>query len=502
MHTVHDERLWHSKIDTKPSFSLETWQHAGPANSEVHGAPLVWEVDGTSRDFTEINSNPEQSSLDRNFDDDSDAVAMEDFDFPEDRLQVESLEDELKGLTEHEKQLAVQYRMAESDTESRHIDSVAVFEETKHRAMSDDESAYPSFEKLHRLRHLRTQLYELGKGFGSIKLKPFPRITLTERPHGIDASRFWAVIIGIDGYKRYPLCGCVADALLMKTYLEKDLKVPINRIQLLLGKKDTPSNDPSIPSRDNITNTLCSLISNPNIKKGDNIVIFFAGHGSSYTCSECPRDVEERKSSIPDVRVSTLSYSAKNKGYERIDAFCPTEALCPIDRDIIDANGHKIPDISDREINTILYEISRAKGNQITVILDCCHSASITRDPKSRVRSALPLTDGRDVMFLIGMQNLMRISNRTSIMEQRWRPDMSSHVVVAACNDYEFAGEHEMEGEFHGFFTHSLVKALRSGFWTKEMTYVDLVQGLQSRRRQTPVVAGDYMRSRLWYQTM
>ncbi|KAG7447858.1 uncharacterized protein BT62DRAFT_843013, partial [Guyanagaster necrorhizus] len=158
------------------------------------------------------------------------------------------------------------------------------------------------------------------------------------------ASRFWAVIIGIDGYKRYPLGSCVADALLMKTYLEKDLKVPINHIQLLLGRKHMPSNDPSIPSHDNIMNMLCSLISNPNIKKGDNIVIFFAGDGSSYTSSEYPRD-----------------------------------ALCPINRDIVDVSGHKIPDISDQEINTILYEISQAKGNQITIILDCCHSASITR---------------------------------------------------------------------------------------------------------------------------
>ncbi|KAG7442011.1 uncharacterized protein BT62DRAFT_463410 [Guyanagaster necrorhizus] len=41
MHTVHNERLWHSRIDTKPSFSLETWQHAGPANPEVHDAPLA-----------------------------------------------------------------------------------------------------------------------------------------------------------------------------------------------------------------------------------------------------------------------------------------------------------------------------------------------------------------------------------------------------------------------------------------------------------------------------
>ncbi len=284
----------------------------------------------------------------------------------------------------------------------------------------------------------------------------------------------------------------------MKAYLEKDLGVPSGRIQLLRGTKRTPCDDSSYPSRQNITDTLCSLIDNPRIKKGDNIVIYFAGHGSSYTCSECSGTGKTRKSIVADVRPG---YATRTQGHRHVDTFCPTEAICPIDRNLVDANGSRIPDISDRELNTILYEIKRVKGNKITAIFDCCHSSGVTRGERSGARSVLPLNGTRDLMLRVGMDNLKRISNRTSIMEKRWRPDMSSHVILAACKDYEFAKEIEVQGSYHGFFTHSLVKALRSGSWTKELTYDDLVCNLPLGRKQTPVVAGDLKLERLWYQT-
>ncbi len=55
------------------------------------------------------------------------------------------------------------------------------------------------------------------------------------------------------------------------------------------------------------------------------------------------------------------------------------EALYPMDRDMPDENGVTIPDISEREFNSILTQISRSKGHRIMVILDCCHTGSITQ---------------------------------------------------------------------------------------------------------------------------
>ncbi|PBL01547.1 hypothetical protein ARMGADRAFT_907113, partial [Armillaria gallica] len=163
-------------------------------------------------------------------------------------------------------------------------------------------------------------------------------------------SRFWAVLIGIDAYKSSPLHGCVSDASLMKKFLIDDLGMPKERIQCLLGSHNLiPDGDPLTPSRANIVNTLYSLIHNDEIQLGDNIIIYYAGHGSSYQCSkhsfmgrDCSRDL------------------------------CPVEALCPIDRDTLDSHGHWVPDISDRELNALFTEISRVKGHKITFVADCC----------------------------------------------------------------------------------------------------------------------------------
>ena len=78
---------------------------------------------------------------------------------------------------------------------------------------------------------------------------------------------------------------------------------------------------------------------------------------------------------------------------------------------------------------------------------------------------------------------------------------MSSYVILAACKSHEFAEEVEVEGKYHGYFTDILVKTLRSGSWTKELTYDGLLYKLPETRRQTPVVAGDFRHERLWYQT-
>ncbi|KAK0222824.1 peptidase C14, caspase domain-containing protein, partial [Armillaria nabsnona] len=160
----------------------------------------------------------------------------------------------------------------------------------------------------------------------------------------------YAVLIGIDKYASYPLQGCVSDVRLMEKYLSEHLHVPTNRIQLLLGSTEhTSPGDLMYPSRANIINALLSIIGNPGILVGDNIIIFYSGHGSRYP------------------------FEGKGDRIEYI------EALCPIDRDTIGDDGKPVPDISDREFNTILTQISRVKGHRITVILDCCHSGSVSR---------------------------------------------------------------------------------------------------------------------------
>ncbi|KAK0193377.1 peptidase C14, caspase domain-containing protein, partial [Armillaria mellea] len=152
------------------------------------------------------------------------------------------------------------------------------------------------------------------------------------------SSRFYAVLIGIDKYTSYLLQGCVSDVRLMERYLTEHLHVPSNRIQLLLGsiRSDEPF-------------TCAHIIDNPKILYSDNIIIFYSGHGSCYP------------------------FEGKGDTIEYI------EALCPINHDTIGNDGNSVPNISDQEFNTILTRISQVKGHRITVILDCCHSGSISR---------------------------------------------------------------------------------------------------------------------------
>ncbi|PBK94606.1 hypothetical protein ARMGADRAFT_1078499 [Armillaria gallica] len=80
--------------------------------------------------------------------------------------------------------------------------------------------------------------------------------SLQTKPKDQDGSRFWAVLIGVDGDSHYLLNGCVSDAELMEKYLVEDLGVPSNRIQRLLGPIRGETTDGSIsPTHANILNT-------------------------------------------------------------------------------------------------------------------------------------------------------------------------------------------------------------------------------------------------------
>ncbi len=231
------------------------------------------------------------------------------------------------------------------------------------------------------------------------------------------------------------------------------------------------------PSRAHIIDALLSIIDNPEILYGDNIIIYYSGHGSYYLSEEQGDETEY------------------------------IEALCPIDRDIFGDDGKPIPDISDRELNTILTQISRVKGHRITVILDCCHSGSVSRglpEPGARTSSPTKWATLMD-MLLAGDKKLRDYPDYQSILSKDWYPDMDSHVVLAACKAYQFAKpkrvreEDGAEGHI-GIFTDSLVRALRSDNCMRETTYADLVRFLDQTPHQTPVVAGKRKDARLWYQ--
>ncbi|SJL17260.1 uncharacterized protein ARMOST_20807 [Armillaria ostoyae] len=412
------------------------------------------------------------------------------------QLKNQRLQKKLGDLTEKEEQLAENYGMISSEG----IDSVAVFQEAKERAQSGwkrlpsrlriavrlfcrNTNALASNKAaaadMHKLYHLRLKDARIPRPLASVISEPYSFIR--GAPHRVDASRFWAVLIGIDEYEGSPLHGCVSDASLIKKFLIDDLGVPKKRIQCLIGSHNLIPDDPLTPSRANIVNTLYSLIHNDEIQLGDNIIIYYAGHGSSYHCSKhsfigskCSRD------------------------------FCPVEALCPIDRDTLDSDGRWIPDISDRELNAIFTQISLAKGYRITFIADCCHAGGISRGPGIEARQRSICSSGRtnvNDMLRAADERLKSFPCYRSVLSKDWKPDMSSHVVLAACRDYQRATEILGTKGYRGVLTKTLVRVLRSDAWKRETTYVELTELLNQSYSQTPVVAGDRKYGRLWYQS-
>ncbi|SJL17914.1 uncharacterized protein ARMOST_21484 [Armillaria ostoyae] len=357
---------------------------------------------------------------------------------------------------------------------AQNVDSATVLIEVKRNTLRNGDSN--SLVELHKLHVLRLQQSRAQRKL-PVELNECP--SRPGDPCHVDASRFWAVLIGINEYASYPLRGCVPDVRLMEKYLTKDLGMPRSRIQLFVGSNEhTSPEDPMNPSRSHIISALLSIITNPEITFGDNIIIYYSGHGSCY-----PPHTEE------DDETEYI------------------EALCPIDRDIPGENGKPVPDISDREFNTILSLISRAKGHCITVILDCCYSGGVCRNiPEPGARTSPPMTRATlQEMLVAGEKNLMHYPGYRSILAKDWLPDMSSHVILAACRDYEYAKAKKVKQEdgtegYIGIFTDSLVRVLQSDYWKKETTYADLVHCFDKTSQQTPVVAGNYKNARLWYQ--
>ncbi|KAJ6622336.1 caspase domain-containing protein [Mycena sp. CBHHK59/15] len=252
-------------------------------------------------------------------------------------------------------------------------DSVAILNETKRRARDRPSEFTRDLEQLQRLADLRRIHVTKQRAQLPRSMPPHALFHFSRAPD-VDGSRFWAVIIGIDAYEdsKLQLKGCVNDANVVRDYLREGLGVPEERMQILLAPAPAESDtDILSPSRHNIIQTLLSLCHNAAIKPGDNILIYFAGHGATY--------------------------KLENYYSESYAAVGAIEALCPVDRGTLDDRDRdrSIPDISDRELNHILSDIRRAKGDRITVILDCCYAAGVTRRAGvGAVRNAGPLTRG------------------------------------------------------------------------------------------------------------
>ncbi|PSS37925.1 hypothetical protein PHLCEN_2v240 [Hermanssonia centrifuga] len=228
--------------------------------------------------------------------------------------------------------------------------------------------------------------------------------SVDEFPH----SKGFALIIGIDNYQDpgiNNLSGAVADADEFEKYLTDVCQFDICSLR---------DQDATL---ERIIEGIKEMTYDNRIQIGDPILIFFAGHGSS------------------------------------------SQSLLPYD--CVQLEGETtVRGISRPLLHASLVELEEAKGNNITVILDCCYSgsamptgrqdsSSIATDINSRASGSLPCLGHR--------------SNKV------WDNHNSSYVLLTACGRYESA----MEKNGRGVYTEELLKVLSSAP-VHTLTYVAL----------------------------
>ncbi len=103
-------------------------------------------------------------------------------------------------------------------------------------------------------------------------------------------------------------------------------------------------------------------------------------------------------------------------------------------------------DISDTELCVILSQVRHAKGDRITVILDCSFmkdvsNVSILSDAR-KSRSLPPSTTPMDEILQAWNGSVKFYYDHPSIpIAQDWDPDFTSYVTLQVCNNDQLAWE-------------------------------------------------------------
>ncbi|KAF8154782.1 caspase domain-containing protein [Crassisporium funariophilum] len=275
----------------------------------------------------------------------------------------------------------------------------------------------------------------------------------------IPSSSLFALIIGIDVYASTEvrnLQGAVADAQAVQNYLTNLLSVPKARIRNLRNSQAT---------RAAIISELVSLTSNVAIGPDDPILIYFAGHGGQVVA---PDDW------------------AAGGADDKIEMLIPHDYRTPAN------DGQQTHGIPDRTIGRLLSRVARAKHDNVTVIFDCCHSGSGTREEDHTtahlVRGfeiAHPIPAELD-MHIWGFAELDPGEDRGSRIPQGFlRSGLRSHVLLTACG----AKEEAKEEHGRGVFTKALLQLL-TAINAETITYTDVLRRIHALPGQNPQCEG------------
>ncbi|RYY37267.1 MAG: hypothetical protein EOP46_03275 [Sphingobacteriaceae bacterium] len=263
------------------------------------------------------------------------------------------------------------------------------------------------------------------------------------------AQTQYALVIGVDKYNPPPgtpltgktrsdfpdLAGCRNDAMAIKSIIQTRYGFAQNNITELYDEKAT---------RDGIMNSLKGLLAKA--QKGNIVFIYYAGHGS------------QQKNSL-------------SKEGDQMD-----ESMVPSD-----TWKEGVGDIRDKE-QAAIYNAFLDKGVKLTVILDCCHSGSMSRGP----------IFGTERKRYIAANNYdAKDGSNPAAPELRETGDF---LLISAAQDFESAVEQLDEQNMpHGAFTLALLGAMQQQ--SVNASALNIFKGahaiLKSNgKKQEPVIAG------------
>ncbi|KZV82915.1 hypothetical protein EXIGLDRAFT_754684 [Exidia glandulosa HHB12029] len=276
----------------------------------------------------------------------------------------------------------------------------------------------------------------------------------------------FALIVGIDVYKHRSgfdnLTGAVADADDVCDFITTTLPVDA-QVSILRNEQAT---------RTAIIGALSAMKTNDDIKRGDPILIFYAGHGAE----------------VPAPRRWPQSMMQMLIPHN----FLPSHPSTPEQRGILDVT-----------LGRYLEQLAKAKGNNITVILDSCHSGSGTRDSSPlgvmsrgfKLPASYAIDPDVDDLKLpesytadADAKEDTDRGNRGSHPAVGFKASgLASHVLLAACS----AEESARECDGRGYFTTALFEVLRAST-ARQMTYSEIVTQLPLLPGQRPQCEGKH----------
>lgn len=257
------------------------------------------------------------------------------------------------------------------------------------------------------------------------------------------SRNIYALLVGIDNYSVKPLRGCINDVLAVQEYLttrvnQKTSENPEGwdlHLKVLTNEQAT---------RQGIIDGFRTHLRQAN--QEDVALFYYSGHGA-------------RQKAPPEF----WQFPEKEEHNETLVCY--------------DSRSPGGWDLADKELAQLIAEVAE-KNPHITLILDCCHSGTGTRDMEEEIGVREFPVDMRSrpaESFLISPQAVANLTNQAGVINIKasgWNLPRSKHILLASCQNSETAKEYTIEGNVRGAFCYFLTETLKQT--QGNITYRDL----------------------------